>query len=138
MSSRLALPILVSALSLGSILVLASALRSENFEWSKIIFFASGEDKPSLKNLHGCLMAIQLLSKQFESIQTTYQISLSKVGTKKMIPKREMITPVTTDIDYVFTEIDSVRGGDLVKIKRKEIVETLKLLSDRVDAWLSS
>ena len=48
-----------------------------------------------------------------------------------------VITETTSDVDFIYADLDSIRGGADIKIKRKNMAEKLNALSARIDVLLS-
>lgn len=134
-------PLIVSitaVLSLGASLAAVQLLPGCDLEWKKRIFFATVEDKRPLTTLNGIYQAIQLVLKSFDKVESNIMKSKSELKPSSIDPNMlNQITEITSDIDFIYAELDSIRGSNFVKAQRKEMAQDLKHLSDRVDAFLA-
>ena len=77
-------------------------------------------------------------------IEKAVDAVVSELDTVKIRPgsddvqKKKALAQVNTDIDFVFGELDQVRGGDGVKRRRKVIADRLKPLADEVDRMIAA
>jgi hypothetical protein len=123
-------PAAVAAVSLCAGISIVLYLRTEDFEYNKTMFFADKEDKNALGKLHRISKAAKIVSSEFNKIESRTATAINKTD-------RNVVNLLTSDLDFIFAELDSLRGGDIVKIKRKEMAESLKTLYDRVDVFSS-
>lgn len=121
-------PVAVAAMSLCAGISIVLYLRTEDFEYNKTMLFADTEDKNALRKLYRISKAARIVSSEFDKIEYRTATEINKTD-------RNVVQLLTSDLDFIFAELDSIRGGSIVKIKRKEMAESLKTLYDRVDVF---
>ena len=97
---------------------------------------ASEEDKVSIEKLRRITKAFRMVLEAFESVE----ISILKSKLAKPIATAEeqkSIVEATSDVDFMYAELDTVRVSPAVKSKRKEMAEKLNSLSSRIDSLLA-
>ena len=77
--------------------------------------------------------AIVLVEKDFAQVEHT-RAQLGNNNTSM----RRTLSQVTSDIDFIFEEMDKISGNEAVKKRRKVLVDRLRVLGDRVDAVIAS
>jgi hypothetical protein len=92
--------------------------------------YVTADDQAPLRVLHRISKAIIIVEKEFAKFLKT------KKGSNLDATAKKILAGVTSDIDYIFGELDQVRGGDYIKKRRKFLVERLKRVSDDVDHFL--
>lgn len=132
--SRLYYPLVGLVVATGLVVVLA--LIGNDFELNKEIFLASDEDKLPVEKLYRIAKAYQIVLKDFEIVESALLASESSKPSATAA-QQKIITEVTSDVDFIYSDLDCVRGSSAVKVRRKEMAEKLNSLSSRIDALLS-
>ena len=132
--SRLFYPLVGLAVASG--LVVALAILSDDFELNKDVFFASEGDKLPIEKLHRITKAFHIVLKDFEIVESAV-IASASTKPSATAAQQKIITEVTSDVDFIYADLDTIRGSSAVKVRRKEIAEKLNTLSSRIDALLS-
>ena len=127
------LPLIIVSVSAG--LILAAVLLSEDFQLNKDIFFAEEIDKVPTEKLHRISKAIEVVRLPFDKVENA--ILKHPVNPSATAEELKIITETTSDVDFMFAELDSIRGSSVVKSKRKDIAERLNELSARIDTLLT-
>lgn len=132
--SRPFYPLIIVAASIG--IVLASIVILDDFELKKALFFAGEEDKAPVEKLYRIAKATALIMKEFEKVESILLKSSANtvVATADQL---RVITETTSDVDFIYADLDSIRGSADIKIKRKSMAEKLNALSIRIDTLLS-
>ena len=60
----------------------------------------------------------------------------NKVKESKKSRYLQEIAQISSDLDYIYSELDQVRGGELIKSERKLIVSRAHALTSVVDSWV--
>jgi uncharacterized protein YfcZ (UPF0381/DUF406 family) len=120
----------VTAVSLCAGVSIVFYMQTEDYEYKKTLFFADKEDKHALQKLHRISKAARIVFSEFNKIE-------SRTATAITSTDRSVVQLLTSDLDFIFAELDALRGGPVVKIKRKEMAESLRTLYDRVDVFSS-
>jgi hypothetical protein len=105
------------------------------YKWQTIanqadFLYVTEGDYPPLRLLHKISHAITIVEADFMKVKKGLKHAAIDPAAKKVL------AGVTDDIDFIFAELDQVRGGDFIKRKRKALAERLKCLSDEVDKIL--
>ena len=132
--SRLYLPLI--GLAFTAIIVVASVVVGDSFELQKDIFLAEEGDKTPIEKLHRINKAFEVVLKDFDVVES----SVLKMKSGKPIASAEeqkVITEVTSDVDFIYADLDTIRGSSVVKLKRKAMAEKLNSLSTRIDSLLN-
>lgn len=126
----------LAALVLGAGLAISSYLFREDIESWTAIIMANEEDKISIEKLRRITKAFRMVLEAFESVE----VSILKLGVPKPVATPEQqkaIVEATSDVDFMYAELDTIRGSPAVKTKRKEMAEKLNALSSRIDSLLA-
>ena len=132
--SRLYYPLLGLAVTTGLVVVLAFI--GNDFDMKREIFFAEEEDKLPIEKLHRIMKAFQIVLKDFEVVESAILVPESNKASATP-QQQKVITEVTSDVDFIYADLDTIRGSSAVKVKRKEMAEKLNHLSGRIDALLA-
>ena len=123
------------ALTVVASLSLAIIVIADDSELNKSVFFASEEDKIPVEKLYRISKAFALVLKEFEKVESSI---LNSSTTPTASPEQiKIITETTSDVDFIYADLDSIRGSSIVKSRRKEVAEQLNALSARIDSLLS-
>ena len=126
----------LAALVLGAGLAISSYLFREDIESWTAIIMANEEDKVSIEKLRRITKAFRMVIEAFESVE----VAILKLSIPKPIATAEQqkaIVEATSDVDFMYAELDTIRGSPAVKTKRKEMAEKLNSLSSRIDSLLA-
>ena len=126
----------LAALVLGAGLAISSYLFREDIESWTAIIMANEEDKVSIEKLRRITKAFRMVLEAFESVE----VAILKLAIPKPIATAEQqkaIVEATSDVDFMYAELDTIRGSPAVKTKRKEMAEKLNSLSSRIDSLLA-
>jgi hypothetical protein len=132
--SRLYLPLI--GLAVTAMIVVASVAAGDGLELQKDLFFAEEGDKISIEKVHRINKAFGVVLKDFEVVES----SILKIKSGKPTASAEeqkVITEVTSDVDFIYADLDTIRGSSVVKLKRKAVAEKLNFLSTRIDSLLN-
>lgn len=123
------------AVTVGAGMIFVAAHLLDDFELKKALFFAEEEDKVPTEKLHRIAKATNLVIAEFEKVELDLLKSSARpVATADQL---RVITETTSDVDFIYADLDSIRGGADIKIKRKNMAEKLNALSARIDVLLS-
>lgn len=126
----------LAALVLGAGLAISSYLFRDDIESWTAIFMANEGDKISIEKLRRITKAFRMVLEAFETVE------ISIINSKLPKPaataeQQKAIVEATSDVDFMYAELDTVRGSPAVKTKRKEMAEKLNSLSSRIDSLLA-
>ena len=111
-------------------------LIADDFELNKAVFFAEEEDKVPVEKLFRITKAFSVVLKEFEKVERKI---LNSAATPTATPEQiKIITETTSDVDFIYADLDSIRGSSTVKTRRKELAEQLNALSARIDSLLTT
>lgn len=126
----------LAALILGAGLAITSYLFRDDIESWTAIFMANEGDKVSIEKLRRITKAFRMVLEAFETVEISILSSkLSKPAATT--EQQKAIVEATSDVDFMYAELDTVRGSSAVKTKRKEMAEKLNSLSSRIDSLLA-
>lgn len=132
--SRLYLPLI--GLAVTAIVVVASVVMGDGLELQRDLFLAEEGDKASIEKLHRINKAFEVVLKDFEVVESS--VLKRKVEKPTASPEEQkVITEVTSDVDFIYADLDTIRGSSVVKLKRKAMAEKLNSLSTRIDSLLN-
>lgn len=126
----------LAALILGAGLAISSYLFRDDIESWTAIFMANEGDKVSIEKLRRITKAFRMVLEAFETVE----ISILNSKLPKPVATAEQqkaIVEATSDVDFMYAELDTVRGSPAVKTRRKEMAEKLNSLSSRIDSLLA-
>lgn len=96
-----------------------------NLSYSIKKSFCSFDDQSSLDKLERIQLATTLVR---EKINTYISMNSNEIIDKSQT--KLLLVEISTDIDFLFHEIDSIHGNDFVKQQRKVIIEEIHELEE--------
>lgn len=142
-NKSLAVAALAGAVAIGSVAV-AAYLRykdDEDSEWmSKLQLFFT-EDADTRQALILCDKLNRALSEVEKNVDDIHVIksnistpsSSSSSSSDHFVRLKKLLAEASSDLDFLFGELDQIRGDGFIRKKRKQIADRINSLSSRVD-----
>lgn len=99
-------------------------------------FTASPEKLITLKRIHNLKEAVRVLQNNVTQLFSLF--SSSGNGHSNISPElKKGLAELSSDIDYLYGELDQIRGDESIVRQRKAIVEEVNCVSKKADAWFA-
>ena len=93
--------------------------------WQKYIWLCDMEDRDAFRLLYRISNAIKIIRKDIDFLVLNRHTDNPDAV--------RHIAEIVSDIDFIFEELDAVRGSNNVRKRRKELVEVLTQYSEKLD-----
>lgn len=91
---------------------------------------------PEMISILNLEAAIKLLTKNIEELENVFNSTSFKYD-KLPFGYTSSLGSVLSDVDFLFEQLDSLRGGNEMKLRRKVLVQQNKALAARIDKLVS-
>jgi hypothetical protein len=117
---------LLGAIGVGALIVYNYEFIRDSLESQ---FNSSADDVPGLEKLTRIKKAAGFVQSEFTNLIAKCKKNRGKIDGEIL----KIAAEITSDVDFIYGELDQVRGGALVKRRRRQQAEELQKLSKDVD-----
>jgi hypothetical protein len=126
-----------SVVCIGS--VFAAVAYAYQNEISHVVetIIADPQDSAALEKLHKLHSAILFIEVTYNELNRRFTSRKHLTTYEKGILKNELAS-LSSDADYVFGELDQIRGGEAIKRKRKKLVDHMNKIVSAIEKFEKS